>query len=107
MALTCTGPPGRVAGIVASAAAKDGRSDSFENLQLRVKRRCNIESRNAYPRQIRVQEGMHAVRRNSKLATSIDTEHTKRTEPPPRDTALQQGAVIAEGKVVRATDCYA
>src|SRR5260370_33849928 len=105
MALTCTGPPGRVAGIVASAAAKDGRNDSFENLYLRVKRRCNIESRNAYPLQIRVEEGMHAVRRNSKFATSSETHHTKRSEPPPRATAVEHDPGLAEGTVVPPRDC--
>src|SRR5438270_9958103 len=41
-----------------------------------------------------------AVRRNRKLAASVDTEPAKYTERSPQGAALQQRAVVAEGEMV-------
>ena len=46
---------------------------SLENLDLGVKRRRNIEPRNVCPLEIRVEKAMHAVRRHSELAPSVNT----------------------------------
>src|SRR5207249_10457681 len=45
-----------------------------------------------------------AVRRDSQLATSVDTENAHHTERPQHDMALQQGTVVTEEEVVRAAD---
>ena len=49
---------------------------SLDNLYLGVKRRRNVELRTACPLEVRGEKGVHAVGRNGKLATSVDTEHT-------------------------------
>src|SRR5713101_8218194 len=80
------------------------RGASLENLDLGVKRRLKVEPRNACPLEVRVEKAVHAVRRNGKLATSVDVEHTEPAERPTHDTALQQGSVVTEEEMVRATD---
>src|SRR5205823_14359340 len=47
---------------------------------------------------------MHAVRRHSELATSINTENAQHTERPQDDMALEQRSVVAKIEVVCATD---
>src|SRR5690348_7132671 len=47
---------------------------------------------------------MDAVRRNGKLAASVDTELTEQTEHPQRHTALQESSVVAEGEMIRAAN---
>src|SRR5262249_6379225 len=42
-----------------------------------------------------------------KLTTSVDTELTEQAEHSPQEMALQQGSIVAEGEMVRATDCDA
>ena len=71
---------------------------SFENLDLGVKRRGNLEPRNVCLLEVRVEKAVHAVRRHSKLTTAVDTELTEHSEHPPNDMALQQSSVITEGK---------
>ena len=51
------------------------RGRSIEILDLGVKRRGNLEPRNARPLEVRVEKAVHAIRRNGKLAASVDTDH--------------------------------
>jgi hypothetical protein len=49
------------------------RGASIENLDLRIKRRGNVEPRNVCPLEVSVEKTVHAVRRHGKLATSVDS----------------------------------
>ncbi len=72
-------------------------------MDLGVKRRLDLESGNGCPLEVYVEEAVHAVRRSSKLAASVNTEDTQRTEHPLQKLAPQQGTV-AEVEVIRAQD---
>ena len=50
---------------------------------------------------------MYAVRRDRKLATSVDSGLSRQTKHPAHDTALQQGAVVAEHEVEGASNRHA
>jgi hypothetical protein len=56
------------------------RGASLENFDLGVKRRGNVEPRNACPLEVRVEKAVYAVNRHGKLATSVDSDNAKRTE---------------------------
>src|SRR5271169_2979360 len=88
---------------VKQARARRRRCASLQDLDLGVKRRRNLERRNARPLQVRVEKAVHVVRRNCKLAASIDTENAQHAERSQDDVALQQRA-IAESEVIPTAD---
>jgi hypothetical protein len=47
---------------------------------------------------------VQAVRRDCKLATSVDTELTEHAKDTPHYTALQESSVVAEREVASAAD---
>src|SRR5260370_3994017 len=53
---------------------------------------------------MRIEKAVHTVRGDRKLTACVDTELPQHPEPSPHDTALQQSAVVTEGKVERAAD---
>src|SRR5713226_3907140 len=61
---------------------------SLQNLDLGIKRGRNLERRNACALEVRVEEGLQAIRRNGKLPTSVDSDHAYRAHRPHHDIAL-------------------
>src|SRR5260370_36811097 len=53
---------------------------------------------------MRIEKAVHTVRGDRKLTACVDTELPQHPEHSPHDTALQQSAVVTEGKVERAAD---
>src|SRR5579864_8145178 len=97
-------PPGRTRPRDAEAGDADPGDASLEDLDFGVERGRDVEPRSPGPFEVGVEKAVHAVRRDGKLAASVDTDDTCHAEPPEHDMALQQGAIVAEQVMVRAAD---
>src|SRR5947209_105931 len=77
---------------------------SLQNLYLGIKRRGNLERRNARSLEVGVEKVVQAVRCYGKLATSVDSDHAQPAQRPHHDMALQQRSVVTEQKMICAAD---